>query len=651
LGPGGLHTFAVSVSAEESAGVAPVTTGVGRALIADAVRIPTPTLVAAVAAAGIACAALAATLTIRSRVLADPVANGATRGFLIASWVAVGLVTWRRRPHSRLGPLMVAAAAAFAATTVMALPGAAFFSIGHIAWAGFFVLFVFVLLVFPDGRLDPGGPTVVFRTALCSIVLLWLPVGLLSSELPAGLVLTWCAHTCPRNALQLADIGTSASRLASGAAGVVTSGLWIAVAIMVLTRLRSAGGLARRTLTPLLLPLCVAALCAGVSEFVRHVSGQVPVAFVFGWIAEAGAMAIPLALLLGQARGRLLAGAVMRDAVPRFAVHKDRREVQATLAKVLRDPSLELFFWMPSANGYFGVGERRYDPEQLGGRSVTEIRRDDRLVAVIVHDQALDPAQDLVAAAGAAALLAIENIRLEGELRASVAKFRDSLARIASASLEERRRLERDIHDSAQNRLVALRVKLALAEDRIESSAPTELRETFAALGEEAQEAIDALRRIAHGAYPPLLAMRGLGHALANETKRATLPVRVIGANDIARSTPDTEDAVYFCCLEAVQNSLKHAGAEAHVTVRLVQSSDVLTFVVEDDGVGFDRSTNTGGEGLTNIRDRISAVGGAVEVTSKRGVGTMVSGTVPWPLRRPEPYARDRGAREEAGGH
>lgn len=206
-----------------------------------------------------------------------------------------------------------------------------------------------------------------------------------------------------------------------------------------------------------------------------------------------------------------------------------------------------------------------------------------------------------------------------------------SRARIFAAGAAERRRIERDLHDGAQNRLVALRVKLDLAADLAAEAGADVLHRTLLELGEEAQEALDGVRAIAHGIYPPVLAMRGLGDALAAEADRAPLPVRIAGG--VRRSTPEAEAAVYFCCLEAIQNAAKYAGPNARVTVRLQTDGERIVFAIEDDGAGFDPRAVGAATGLTNVRDRVEAVGGAVEVRSAPGDGTSVCGTAPWPPR------------------
>jgi signal transduction histidine kinase len=202
---------------------------------------------------------------------------------------------------------------------------------------------------------------------------------------------------------------------------------------------------------------------------------------------------------------------------------------------------------------------------------------------------------------------------------------------VSLAAAAERRRIERDLHDGAQTLLVSVRIKLGLAADRAAELDP-DLYRLLLELGDETQAALDGVRTIAHGAYPPLLATRGLAAALAAEGDRATLPVRVCGI--VPRSTPDHEAAVYYCCVEALQNAAKHAGGDARAAVRLAYSSGALAFEVVDDGAGFAAASRPSEDGgLAHMQDRIETAGGALTVHASLGNGTCVRGRLPWPAR------------------
>ena len=204
-------------------------------------------------------------------------------------------------------------------------------------------------------------------------------------------------------------------------------------------------------------------------------------------------------------------------------------------------------------------------------------------------------------------------------------------ARAALAREDERRRLERDLHDGVQNELVALIVKLSLAEQ--EPDTPPSLAAMLAELGARAEAALDSVRQIARGIHPRLLADFGVAEALRAQSERASMHVSLEGT--APRSTDEAEVAVYFSCLEAIQNVAKHAGRNAQVILRLHHDHGTLAVGIEDDGDGFDPARTPGGAGLRNIHDRMQTLGGAVKLTSSPGHGTVLTIALPWPPRQP----------------
>jgi PAS domain S-box-containing protein len=219
-----------------------------------------------------------------------------------------------------------------------------------------------------------------------------------------------------------------------------------------------------------------------------------------------------------------------------------------------------------------------------------------------------------------------EEARLRSEAAAARAvELEASRARIVAAADEARRRIERDLHDSAQQRLVALRIHLSVAGERVERA---DERAMLERLGTEVQDAIDDLRTVAHGIYPQVLAEGGVGAALTEVARRAPLRVRVRDGWS-ARRSEAIEATVYFCCLECLQNTAKHGGPGVSATVRLSERPGRVGFVVEDDGPGFDAALVSSGAGLANLRDRVTAIGGTLEIDSFPGRGTRVSGELP----------------------
>jgi signal transduction histidine kinase len=259
----------------------------------------------------------------------------------------------------------------------------------------------------------------------------------------------------------------------------------------------------------------------------------------------------------------------------------------------------------------------------LGADAAVEVRdRGELLGALAVSMPPNDPmspsrerlVRDLAAQAG----LVLRNVRLIEELRAS-------RQRLVAAQDQERRRIERNIHDGAQQQLVALAVKLRLADALVGKDEPR-AHAMLAELQDETNGALENLRDLARGIYPPLLADKGLVAALEGQARKSALPVSV-DAGAVGRYSQDVEAAVYFCALEALQNVAKYAGAST-ARVRLHAANGTLGFDVEDDGRGFDPSA-VSGSGLTNMRDRLDALGGALEVRSSPGGGTTISGRIP----------------------
>jgi len=232
--------------------------------------------------------------------------------------------------------------------------------------------------------------------------------------------------------------------------------------------------------------------------------------------------------------------------------------------------------------------------------------------------------------------LVLRNVRLTAELRATIDDLRASRRRLVQAQDEERHRIERNLHDGAQQQLVALAIQLSLLEDSAEE--PDEVRQMTGQLRTGLRAALDDLRALARGIYPPLLAEQGLGAALRAQAAKAPVPV-LVEADGIGRYQRDAEATVYFCILEALQNVAKYAQA-TRATVALSCPGSRLEFSVTDDGAGFDTANARHGTGLQGMTDRMSAVGGTLDIQSTPGLGTTISGGMPVSERLPGRDAR-----------
>jgi signal transduction histidine kinase len=301
-------------------------------------------------------------------------------------------------------------------------------------------------------------------------------------------------------------------------------------------------------------------------------------------------------------------------------------DLRGALSRTLSDPSLMLAYWYPAESRYVDADGRPVElPEADAGRRSTVIERDGQPVAALIHDPALQYNPRLVESACAAAGLSLDNERLAAELRARLVDLQASRARLVTAADDARRRIERDLHDGAQQQLVALKISLGLARQLMQSS--PEAAEVLAQTERQAADALEQLRELARGIYPPLLADLGLRAALEAQARQAAVPVTV-EAPGTGRYPQEIEAAVYFCVLEALQNVAKYAQASA-ARVTLGAQGRRLAFTVVDDGNGFDPATTPKGTGLQGISDRLAALGGTIDIASAPGHGTRVTGRVP----------------------
>jgi signal transduction histidine kinase len=280
--------------------------------------------------------------------------------------------------------------------------------------------------------------------------------------------------------------------------------------------------------------------------------------------------------------------------------------------------------WPPDTPSVHGVGVRGDDLPRFGDDDAFEVRHQgDLLGALTVTVAANDPMnptkEKLIRDMAAQAGLVLRNVRLIEDLR-------ESRRRIVSAQDERARSLERNIHDGAQQQLVAISVQLRLAEGMVDRD-PAKARGLLEDLQARTVETLEDLRDLARGIYPPLLADKGLPAALEAQARRSSFPVTV-QPDGVGRYGPDVESAVYFCCLEALNNVAKYAEAST-VEIRLAHANGELRFDVIDDGHGFDPSTTDHGTGLQGMADRLDAIGGSIEVDSAPGRGTKVIGRLP----------------------
>jgi signal transduction histidine kinase len=294
------------------------------------------------------------------------------------------------------------------------------------------------------------------------------------------------------------------------------------------------------------------------------------------------------------------------------------------IAQSLRDPSLELGYWIREPDEYVDVGGGPVSVVPTAGRAVTILERHGRKVAALVHDPALSEDPALLDAVSSAAGLALENERLVVELRARLDEVSDSRARIVEAGVTERRRLERNLHDGAQQRLVTLALHLRVAQETLHEDPPA-AGVLLEGVGDDLKRALEELRELARGLHPAVLTDRGLAPALQSLANRSPFPVELTGAP--AHRLPEAiEAALYYFVAESLTNAAKHAGASEGV-IELSTTPHAVAVEIRDNGSG--GANLTSGTGLRGLADRIEALGGELRLESDPGAGTLVRAELP----------------------
>jgi signal transduction histidine kinase len=565
-----------------------------------------------------------------------------TRGLVVALYTGVGTYTTWRRPGSRFGLMMIAIGPFYAVASLTASDDELAHTIGRVALAAFVLCLAYVLLCFPHDHLPSRLERRVMVAFAAACAVAWVVALPLVEVLPPGSPLTDCGDTCPDNAFRLVTAPHAlSSALGSVVTGVTAAGL-LGVAALLSGRMRLPGRLERSLILPV--TVCAALLVVDYSLYtvLREADVQWS-ARGLRVVGAAAAFAIPTSMFLGQIRGRLFAAASLSQLVARASRQPVTPAlVEQLLRDALGDRLLLLALWDPVRGEYVDVHGRPIEvPTDRQDLRVRSISREGRILAAVIHDAALDEDDSVAQGLAATALMLLENTQLADELRGS-------RARIVSSEQRERLRLERNLHDGAQQRLFAIQIKLDAAS---EQAGDEDLARELAAIASDAAAAVEELRELAHGLYPTVLRERGLADGLRSIAHTSAIPVKVVDRG-VGRCSATVEEAVYFCALEALQNASKHAGRGAHVMATLERRGGDLEFTVEDDGKGFDPGEfGDGGVGIVGMHDRIGAVGGDLEVTSRPGRGTRVHAVIPdcWPPERPLPSGDQLGRSRGAG--
>jgi signal transduction histidine kinase len=539
--------------------------------------------------------------------LGEPLVVAFLGNWITLSYALCGLVAWWRRPASRFGPLLLAAGAANFLTTLSWTSSEVLSTLGQALDLLPPVLFLHVFLAFPTGRLERPLERVMVVSAYAIAISL-------------ELVRMTLGGFGPNNLLEITDNPSATLVVQRIQLSTVSACCLIGVGILVVRR-RRRGRPLRRSLA-LLVPGFGVGLVMIAALFLGAVFSS-PGLHQLRWATFAALGLAPVAFLTGLLYDRLARSAV-GDLFVALRADPAPADLRDALARALRDPSLKLAYWLPDFDSYVDLeGHPVALPRRDDRRATTLIDREGSHVGALIHDPALAEEPELLDAVTAAAGIALENGRLHAELRARLDELRGSRARIVDAGQTERKRLERNLHDGAQQRLIALSLELGLLEEgmRHDPDASTRLDRAR----REIATSLEELRDIARGIHPAVVSGHGIEIALEQLGARAAVPVRltiVVGS----RLPERLEVAAFYLVSEGLANIGKHAHATS-ASVEVARVNGEVVVEVVDDGVG--GADTEGGSGLRGLADRVEALEGRLRIWSPTGGGTRLRAEMP----------------------
>jgi signal transduction histidine kinase len=563
-------------------------------------------------AAGVLATGFMAVTLVRPK--AGPVEGVRIIHFLVvACFVWVGAFAWRRRPESPTGAIMAGVGLAYFLPHLGIVTSALTFTLSNATQSLYQAVMAHLALSFPTGRLGSRRDR---RIVVGTYI--WVIGNTVIGQTVSDPAANGC--TCPRNLLLI-----HGSASLDGLFSAVTAVIGIVVAIVVLTAIvqhwRGISARGRRAFWPITLVAGPAILLIVAQNVAQAANASDTVSLVLFGYGPVVFLLLPGAFLVEVLRSRL-----DRSAVADLVVELERGvpagELSAAMGRALGDPSVRLAFRRAEGDAWVDADGRPVDVVP-GAAGVTHL--DDGRATALLHDAALDDEPELLRAVGAAARMALENERLRAEIRAQLEEVRASRQRIVEAGDAERRRVERNLHDGAQQRLLTLSLSLRLTLERLGPNADPALKGELDQAAAEASTAVEELRELGRGIHPAVLTGSGLAAALDALAERSTVPVTVEAGSN-GRLPEPVEATAYFVVSEALANCQRHANATA-VRVATHRSGDTLVVTVRDDGVG--GADAAAGSGLTGLQDRVAAVGGRLTVTSPPGGGTTVSAEIP----------------------
>jgi signal transduction histidine kinase len=535
-----------------------------------------------------------------------------------SAFVLAGVVAWARRPANRIGRLMVLAGLAYLARQLRYSDETLIFTVFFILGDFCYALIGHAALAYPSGRVRDRAERALVVAGYTAVLVFPTLMALFYGETRPLI-----GDPVTRDsAINIVDSPHTVEVLQKTET-VVVFGLFAALFIVLIAlRLWQATPRMRRILAPLLVAAAAFGLRAMFECVFTFVDRPFASNYLFWWQVSAF-FALPLVLLAGLLRARL-ARVGVGDLVVELE-HAQPEDVRGALARALRDSTLEVAFWLPETGTYADADGRPVNLPDDGARAVTRLDHDGEPLAAIVHDPSLLEEPKLVQAAGAAARLALENAQLQADMRAQLTQVQESRVRIVTAADEERKRIERDLHDGAQQRLAALALQLRTAQRRLgsgEADPAVELLLESAVV--ELQAANEELRELVRGVYPAILTEDGLAAALESLALRSPFLIEL----DVleGRLPARVEATAYFVTCEGLANITKHAQA-SKASVCIVRRDGLLSVEIADDGVGGARPLES--SGLSGLADRVEALGGRLRIESPEGAGTRLVAEIP----------------------
>jgi signal transduction histidine kinase len=571
-----------------------------------------------VAFAGVIAGVAASALVVSSDHISMP-GVGVAIGLLIAwSFIGTGLYAWWRRPSNRFGALMTAVGFTFMLDALVASDDSAVFTIGVIVANIYFVVFAQMVLAYPEGRLERRWHVWLIGAGYFLSLVGTLP------QLLWGFMPGMQCDGCPPSAILIEENDTLRDVLSTTCSvlGVVVV---VIVLVILIRRWIQATAPQRRAMAPVLWSGVVILVLLG-SQLGSDAAGVNRLTDVFGTAGLIVFASVPWVFLIGLVRSRVIRAGAVSELLLRLGEAPGTGTLRHRLADALGDTSLELVFWLEDKGKWVDSEGHKFELPREGhpARAWTAVELEGRSVGAIVHDVSLCEDPETLGSVAAAAGLAVENERLQAQLRARVEDLRASRARIVEAGTHERRRLERNLHDGAQQRLVALSLTLRLAQAKLRKD-PDSADDLLTGAQDELTLALSELRELARGIHPAVLSDRGLGAALEALAGRAPIAVELTEVPEERLPEP-IEAAAYFVIAEALTNVVKYAHATS-ATVRVARDNGCAVVEIADDGIG---GADPGrGSGLRGLADRVSALDGNMELDSPAGAGTRLRAEIP----------------------